>query len=136
MRSRRYSELVELETFEERFEYLRLEGVVGASTFGFDRHLNQKFYTSYEWRRVRDEVVVRDFGCDLGIAGLEIYEGLLVHHMNPMTSEDLLHGESWILDPEFLITTSHNTHNAIHYGADALRPRELVERHPGDTKLW
>lgn len=135
MRRRCYHELRRLETFEERFEYLKLDGQVGQSTFGHDRWLNQRFYTSLEWKRVRDFVVVRDNGCDLGIPGREVSFGLLVHHMNPMTTEDIAYGVDWILDPEFLICTSKQTHNALHYGVDQLLPKR-TERRPGDTKLW
>lgn len=133
---RTYSELSRLETFEERFEYLRLNGEVGRATFGYDRYLNQRFYQSPEWKRVRDHVIVRDSGCDLGIYGYEIHEYALIHHINPMTVDDIVHGQDWILDPEFLITTCRNTHNAIHYSDTALLPRVVVERTPGDTKLW
>jgi hypothetical protein len=135
-RIRRYSELRRLETFEDRFKYLSLGGYVGESTFGFDRYMNQQFYRSREWHRLRDEVIVRDNGCDLGVAGYEIHDRLLVHHINPMTSEDIEHGDDVILDPQYLITTTHRTHNAIHYGDVRLIPRQLVERRPGDTKLW
>jgi hypothetical protein len=133
---RNYSELSRLETFEERYQYLKLSGVVGESTFGFDRWINQEFYRSREWKHVRNEVIVRDNGCDLGILGYEIYKNLLIHHMNPISMKDIEHGESWILDPDFLITTSFRTHNAIHYGDDSLLPREPVVRRSGDTKLW
>jgi hypothetical protein len=136
MRIRSYSELVRLETFEEKFEYLRLDGQVGNVTFGFDRWLNQQFYTSREWRQVRQEVIVRDWGCDLGVDGYEVHARLVIHHMNPMVSSDIVGGESDILDPEFLISTAHLTHNAIHYGNASLLPRPAVERRPGDTKLW
>lgn len=136
MRTRRYSELRLLRTFEERYEYLRLDGYVGETTFGFDRWVNQQFYTSVQWKRVRNEVILRDHGCDLGIRGFEVPFGLLVHHMNPMTMEDITHGRDWILDPEYLICTSKRTHNAIHYGDDSLLPRAPVERRPGDTRLW
>lgn len=132
---RHYSELRRLDTFEERFEYLELKGSVGQSTFGFDRWINQQFYRSYEWDKVRSRVIARDGGCDLGIPGYEIHSGLLIHHMNPMTADDIKHGEEWILDPEYLITTTLNTHNAIHYGDRSLLPH-FVERKPGDTKLW
>jgi hypothetical protein len=135
MRTRRYRELRRLETYEERFEYLSLVGQVGAPTFGNDRWLNQRFYTSPQWKHVRDEVILRDNGCDLGVPGYEVHYGLLVHHMNPMTAEDILHGHEWILDPEFLICTSKLTHNALHYGGELPRGRP-VERRPGDTKLW
>lgn len=136
MRIRTYSELVLETTLEDRFRYLALRASVGASTFGFDRWINQQFYTSQEWRTVRNRVIARDEGLDLGVPGYEIYDKVIIHHMNPMTVDDLEHGESSILDPEFLITTSHRTHNAIHYGDESLLPREIVERRPGDTKLW
>lgn len=136
MQTKMYSELQYLETFAERFDYLRLDGVVGKSTFGFDRWINQYFYRRPEWKSVRDVVIVRDDGCDLGIPGFEIYSGLLIHHMNPITAEDIEHGKEWILDPEFLITTSLRTHNAIHYGDESLLPREPIVRRIGDTKLW
>jgi hypothetical protein len=133
---RSYSELRRLTTFEERFQYLSLVGQVGAATFGFDRWINQHFYRSREWKQVRDLVILRDNGCDLGISGYEIHHGLLVHHMNPILPEDLARGEQWILDPEYLVTTTHRTHNAIHYGDESLIRRPPVERRPGDTKLW
>jgi hypothetical protein len=125
-----------LHTFNERYQYLKLEGLVGESTFGFDRWINQEFYRSYQWKSIRDAVIVRDNGCDLGIPGFEIHHGLLVHHMNPVSMDNILHGEEWILDPEFLITTSHRTHNAIHYGDESLLPREPIVRKLGDTTLW
>jgi len=133
---RTYTELRHLKSFEERFKYLALRGEVGRSTFGFDRYMNQRFYTSAEWRRIRNLVIVRDNGCDLGIDGYEIHSGLYVHHINPMTSDSLSHRDPTILDPEFLITTTHQTHNAIHFGDESLLPRPLIERRPGDTKLW
>jgi len=133
---RSYSELRRLETFEERFRYLALHGGVGISTFGFDRYINQKFYNSRQWRNIRHHVISRDQACDLGVDGYEIHDRLLIHHINPMTVEDVSHGDSSILDPEFLITTTHRTHNAIHYGDERLIPRPLVERRRGDTKLW
>jgi len=125
-----------LSTFEERFEYLSIGGEVGRATFGYDRWVNQNFYRSREWRHARDQVVVRDGACDLGIPGHDIHHRLLVHHMNPLLPEDLEQGEAWILDPEYLITTTHRTHNAIHYGDFSLIPRPPVERRPGDTRLW
>jgi hypothetical protein len=136
MRYRTYRELRRLDTFDERFEYLSLRSVVGESTFGFDRYINQQFYTSKEWRDVRQKVIARDLGCDLGMDGYEIFAKVIIHHMNPMSVEDIEHGESSILDPEVLITTTHRTHNAIHYGDASLLARPLVERRPGDTKLW
>lgn len=135
-RIRTYSELRRLETFEERYRYLALRGVLGESTFGFDRWMNQEFYHSYEWKSARDQVIVRDNGCDLGVLGYEIHSGLLVHHMNPMSASDLEHGGGWTIDPQFLITTSLRTHNAIHYGDESLLPRGPVVRKPGDTALW
>jgi len=133
---RTYSELRKIESYEDRFEYLRLKGDVGHPTFGFDRYLNQKFYTSREWRQLRKHIVARDNGCDLGVSGYEIYHRLVIHHINPMGVEDVMHHDDSILDPEFLITTTHRTHNAIHYGDATLLPQKLVERRPGDTKLW
>jgi len=133
---RSYKELRKLQTFEERFDYLRLIGVVGETTFGFDRHLNQALYKSFHWREVRDEVIIRDEGCDLGIPGYEIELGLLVHHMNPITLEEIEEGRDSVFDPEFLITTTHNTHMAIHYGDSSLLPSPFVPRRPGDTVPW
>ena len=133
---RSYRELRRLGTFIDRFEYLSLKGNVGESTFGFDRWINQRFYRSYEWKRVRNYVIVRDNGCDLGIEGHEIHTDLLVHHMNPVSLDDIRHGEEWILDPNYLITTSLATHNAIHYGDEKLLPKGPIVRQPGDTKLW
>lgn len=133
---RTYSELRRLETFAERFHYLALKSEVGRSTFGFDRYINQRFYTSRAWQQTRHQVISRDLGCDLGVDGYEIHNYLLIHHMNPVTPEDIKHGNEAILDPNFLITTTHRTHNAIHYGDERLLARPLVERKPGDTKLW
>lgn len=133
---RRYSALKSLDTFEDRFRYLRLQGSVGRSTFGFDRHINQKFYRSREWRYVRDYVIARDNGCDLGIEGYEIHADILVHHINPMEPSSIIHNDSRILDPEYLITTTHKTHNAIHYGDENQIPRQYIPRKPGDTSLW
>ncbi len=135
-RTKSYSELVGLSTFDERFEYLKLGGGVGRATFGFDRHINQQFYMSREWHDIRDHVILRDEGCDLGIVGYEIHVGPLIHHMNPMVACDILHREAWILDPEFLIMTTHNTHNAIHFGAKNPFPKVVIERTPRDTRLW
>jgi len=133
---RSYQELSRLKTFEERFEYLKLGGVLGRSTFGFDRWVNQWFYTSREWRSARDKTILRDEGRDLGVEGFDIMSGLLVHHMNPITLSDIENGEEWICDPEFLITTTHKTHNAIHYGTKSPSVQLPIERTPGDTKLW
>lgn len=136
MKTRCYSDLRRLQTFEERFDYLELPGVVGQRTFGFDRWVNQRFYTSPQWRAVRQRVILRDRGCDLGIPGFELETQLLIHHMNPVTLEDFERGADWVLDPEYLITTSRRTHNAIHYGDKSLLPKTPVERMSGDTKLW
>lgn len=133
---RTYSQLKTFETFDERFEYLKLIGGVGEETFGFDRWINQTFYRSRQWKLVREHVIARDLGRDLGVEGHEIHERILVHHMNPMLPEDIVHGDESILDPEYLITTTHTTHNAIHYGTEAPQRHVLVERRPGDTRLW
>ena len=133
---RTYSEMIDFRTFEERYDYLRLRGSVGESTFGYDRYFNQRFYTSTQWKNVRRQVIIRDNGCDLGIADREIFDRVLIHHMNPMTIGDLTSGEDLVLDPEYLICVSHNTHNAIHYGDANVLLRVPEERRPGDTKLW
>lgn len=135
-RTRSYSELRRFDTFDERFDYLKLDGEVGKATFGFDRYINQQFYASNEWKNVRDYVIWRDNGCDLGIEGHEIHRELLVHHINPMVMDDLYHKEEWILNPEYLITTTKNTHNALHYGNKKLLPKIVLARSPNDTKLW
>lgn len=132
-----YSELSTLQTFDERFNYLRLDGVVGKDTFGFDRIFNQRFYKSEEWKSVRDFVIVRDNGCDLGIEGREIYGNrIIIHHMNPISMEDIEKQSSFLLDPEYLITTIHRTHNAIHYGDESLLIRGPIERSKNDTCPW
>lgn len=136
MRTRRYSELVRLDSFEERFEYLSLRGAVGQETFGFDRFMNQQFYRSRQWRDIREFCIARDEGMDLAVPGFEIYDKILIHHMNPMTVEQVEHGDVSILDPDFLITTTHNTHNAIHFGDRSLLRLPPAERVPGDTRLW
>lgn len=133
---RTYSDLIKRSTFEDRFKYLSLRGDVGRSTFGFDRYLNQNFYRSSEWKHLRHYVILRDEGRDLGIEGYEIHGQLLIHHMNPLDVKDIVDKTDLLLDPEFLITTTHRTHNAIHYGDESLLPRPLVERRRGDTKLW
>jgi hypothetical protein len=133
---RTYSELRRLETLEERYSYLRLTGVVGEPTFGFDRYINQAFYKSKQWANIRHHIIARDLGCDLGVEGFEIHSHLIVHHMNPMAPIDITEGGTGILDPEFLITTTLRTHNAIHFGDEQLLPRQPVVRTPGDTKLW
>jgi len=133
---RSYSELIELDDFFERFRYLALGGSVGEMTFGFDRWMNQEFYHSRQWKTVRQVVIARDLGCDLAMPEYEIHERIYIHHMNPMDQDQLLHGDRNILDPECLISTSHNTHNAIHYGDESLLPRPYVPRRRGDTKEW
>lgn len=134
---RTYTELSKLKTFEERFEYLRLDGEVGKETFGFDRIFNQQFYRSVEWRRVRDQVIIRDCGCDLGVPGHEIYgQRILIHHMNPISLEDLERRSEILMNPEYLITTIHNTHQAIHYGDADLLIKLPRERTKNDTCPW
>lgn len=135
-RIRSYSELRRLDTFEERYRYLALRGNVGDSTFGFDRYINQQFYRSRQWRSLRNDIIIRDEACDLGIPGFEIYDRIIIHHMNPMTVNDLVDGDDSVLDPEFLICVTHRTHNAIHYGDESQLPRKILERRPGDTLLW
>lgn len=136
MTSRSYSELIHLPTFEERFEYLSLRGKVGRETFGFDRYLNQMFYRSREWKRLRHEIIVRDNGCDMGLDGFDIHQAAYIHHLNPMTAADVESSDPSILDPNNLITVTLRTHNAIHYGDGKLAPLRPIERRPGDTKLW
>jgi len=133
---RSYSKLVRLNSFEERYEYLRLNGSVGKETFGFDRYMNQQFYRSTQWKNIRNHVIARDLGLDLAMAGYEIFDKIIIHHMNPMSVNDLIHGEEDILNPEFLISTTHKTHNAIHYGDKTLLALPFVERKYNDTKLW
>lgn len=131
-----YSELITLPTFKERYQYLRLTGRVGEDTFGFDRYLNQKFYRSAEWRRIRDQVIIRDNGCDLGMEDRMIPGKILIHHMNPITEKDIVHMTDALLNPEYLICVSHNTHNAIHYGDEGLLIPELTVRTKNDTCPW
>ena len=133
---RTYSQLKQLQTFEERYDYLKLGGVVGEDTFGFDRYLNQNFYRSREWKRVRDEVIMRDNGCDLGVDGHEIRGKILIHHMNPITSEDIHRISDYLLNPEYLICVTHRTHNAIHYGDESLIVTAPIERTQNDTCPW
>lgn len=134
---RKYSELKRLKTFKERFDYLKLVGIVGESTFGFDRWLNQVLYHSDDWKRARDIVIIRDNSCDLGIEDREIYDKIIIHHMNPISEQDILDRADWMFDPEYLITTSMNTHNAIHFGVeDLLRDSLPKERSMHDTCPW
>lgn len=131
-----YSEMCMRTSFVARFRYLVLGGQLGAATFGFDRHLNQSFYASHEWKRIRDIAIVRDGGKDLGMDGHEIHDRILVHHMNPIQVSDLTNFNEAILDPEYLICVSTRTHNAIHFGDESQLPAPITERRPGDTKLW
>lgn len=136
MNIKTYSELTTLPTFEERFRYLKLDGRVGEKTFGFDRYINQIFYKSKEWRSIRDYVIARDNGCDLGVEGHEIYGRVLIHHMNPITKEDILNRSEFILNPEYLISTIKNTHDAIHYSDENLLITSPIERTKNDTCPW
>lgn len=133
---RNYTDLSQLKTLEERFEYLKLGGTIGSSTFGFDRWINQQFYRSREWKQIRSKVIARDMGLDLGSPDTPIIGAHLIHHMNPLTLEDIEEATDNLLDPEFLISTALRTHNAVHFGDKSLLPRPFVERRPGDTKLW
>lgn len=137
MTIRTYSELIQIPTFEERFKYLQLKGMVGKETFGFDRYLNQNFYRSAAWRRIRDQVIIRDCGCDLGIEDRIIAGKILIHHMNPINDLDILNQTSLLLNPEYLICVSHNTHNAIHYGDENLLIKDNpIVRTPFDQCPW
>lgn len=136
MNIKTYSELSKLTTFEERYRYLRLGGRVGEATFGFDRWINQMFYKDPEWLKIRDEVIIRDNGCDLGIEGREIYSRIIVHHMNPITKADILDRSEFLLNPEYLICTVKNTHDAIHYGDENLLITLPMERNVNDTCPW
>lgn len=137
MSIRTYSELIQLPTFEERFRYLSLDGKVGAETFGYDRYINQVFYQrSKEWRSIRDFVIIRDNGCDLGVEGYDIFGKIIVHHMNPISIEDIERESEFLLDPDYLICVTHNTHNAIHYGDESLIFKSPIERTKNDTCPW
>lgn len=131
-----FTELSKIDTFFERYEYLKLGGAVGAETFGMDRYLNQALYNSYEWKRVRNIVITRDNACDLGIEGMVIPNKIIIHHMNPITVEQVINRDPVIFNPEYLISTQHKTHNAIHYANDEMLPREPVIRTKGDTCPW
>lgn len=137
MKIKSYSEMIQFDSLIDRYRYLKLNGELGSSTFGFDRYLNQQFYKLKEWKLVRAKVIVRDLGCDLGIEGLEIVGPVIIHHMNPISIDDVKNKNPILLDPEYLISTQLNTHNAIHYGDESLLISEkLIERRPNDTKLW
>lgn len=131
-----YSELIKLPTFKERFEYLKLDGRVGEETFGYDRYLNQSFYHSDEWQSIRNRVILRDEGCDLGMMDHELYGKIYIHHMNPINADDIIHASDYLTNPEYLICCSHNTHNAIHYGDETLLITAPVERTPFDMCPW
>lgn len=131
-----YSDLIRLPTFEDRFEYLKLKGSVGKDTFGHDRYLNQVFYSSMEWRRLRDKIIIRDNGCDLGVEGREIGGKVYIHHLNPLSTNDILTHSEYLVNPEYLICVSFETHNAIHYGDINLLPRDPIERKRNDTCPW
>ena len=136
MSIRTYSELILLPTFEERFKYLQLNGRVGDDTFGFDRYINQNFYKSADWKRIRDQIIIRDNGCDLALEGYEIYGRILIHHMNPITAKDIGLNTEYLMNPEYLICVTHNTHNAIHYGDEKLLMKGPVSRTKNDTCPW
>lgn len=136
MSIRTYSELITLPTFEERFKYLQLNGQVGESTFGFDRYMNQVFYRSQKWKSIRDFVIIRDCGCDLGVEGHNIHGKIIIHHMNPLSMRDIETESDFLLNPDFLICTTHNTHNAIHYGDENLLVTAPIERTKNDTCPW
>lgn len=131
-----YTDLIQLPTFKERYEYLRLGGIVGRDTFGFDRYLNQKFYRSPEWKQIRRDVIIRDEGRDLAMEGYELQDNIFVHHMNPMVPDDLINVPDWILNPEYLVCVSKKTHDAIHFGDASILPQLPIERTPNDMCPW
>ena len=133
---RTYSELSKLKTFEERFEYLKLTGTVGKEAFGYDRYINQILYNSIEWKRLRKKVILRDKGCNLGVEGYDLYGKIIVHHMNPITVDDIVNHSKYVFDPEFLISTNDTTHNSIHYGTDEKPNVTPIERKLNDTCPW
>ena len=133
---RTYSELIKIQKFEDRYNYLKLRGFVGKETFGYDRYLNQILYNSYRWKKARDKVIIRDNGCDLGVEGYQINDMVIVHHMNPITIEDIELERDYVFDPEFLICVSDRTHRAIHYSDSSLLPQNPIERFKGDTCPW
>ena len=136
MNIRTYLELITLSTFEERYKYLQLSSSIGEETFGFDRYLNQNFYRSKEWKRIRDFVIIRDNGCDLGVEDRTIHGKIIIHHMNPIRTKDIRDVSDYLLNPEYLICTTHQTHNAIHYGDENLLVRNPIERTANDTCPW
>lgn len=136
MMTKCYSDLKRIISFEDRYEYLKLQGVVGSRTFGSDRYLNQLLYSSDKWKKIRNHIIIRDNGCDLGCMDYEIHSKILIHHMNPVMVEDILEKRDWVFDPEFLICTSKYTHLAIHYGDQTLLPQITTDRYPNDTCPW
>lgn len=133
---RTYSDLIQYPTLLDRFKYLKLDGIVGIDTFGHDRFLNQALYTSYEWKKIRNRVIVRDMGCDMALDGYGIYGRVIIHHINPLSIEDIESRSSKVFDMDNLVCVSHMTHEAIHYGDESLLPKDPIERKPGDTRLW
>lgn len=133
---RTYSELILLPTFKERYQYLKLDGTIGEDTFGFDRYINQVFYRSQKWKSIRDQVIVRDNGCDLGVEGYMIYGKIIIHHINPISIDDIMNESDYLLNPDFLIATTHQTHNAIHYGDEELLISDPIIRTKNDTCPW
>lgn len=135
MKIKSYSELIQLKTYDERLSYLMLNGKIGEETFGFDRFLNQKFYSSYEWKRIRNFIIERDNGCNMGLEDYPIFDKILIHHINPLTQNDIINSTDFLLNPNYLICVDLYTHNIIHYGFE-YKKRSIIERKPGDTKLW
>lgn len=131
-----YSELIQFKTFEERFNYLKIDGIIGQETFGFDRYLNQIFYTSPEWRKLRNKIIIRDNGCDLAVPGLEIIGKIFIHHINPISKDDIISRSDYLMNPEYLICSSKSTHDAIHYGNTNLLPKGPITRTKNDTCPW
>lgn len=137
MNDKSYSEMITMSEFDDRFRYAKLDGQVGMGTFGFDRYLNQQFYRSKEWKRLRDQIIIRDNGCDLGVPGHEISGKIYIHHLNPLSPEDITESTEKLFDPDNLVCVSAETHNAIHYGDESiLENNKIVERSPGDTCPW
>lgn len=132
-----YSDLIKMDTFEDRFNYLALHGRVGKDTFGYERYLNQMLYKNYKWRSLRNQIIIRDGGCDLALEGYDIHDKIYIHHMNPITAEDIENNSKYLWNPEFLICVSFSTHNAIHYGDTSyLNRNKVIERSPNDTIPW
>lgn len=137
MKIRTYRELIQMPTLKERFRYLKLSGAVGKATFGYDRYLNQNFYRSQDWKRLRNEIIVRDDGCELGLEDHPIAGRIFIHHMNPIDDEDIINSTEYLMNPDYLVCVSHDMHNAIHYGnEDILRAKDFIPRTPNDTCPW